>query len=203
MTTNKEESPTAHDELRNIANAKRFDRERFADDTEFADWAQNRARAILATHPTENARITPTDEQPAHVPATEYSFADMADAERWSGPHNSIVAAIAEALNVTIDDGCVVYVGENEPVEIDYDSLAEEIIERVEEQVYEQVGDVADTVGPFDTEQMKPLVDSIKQWVDQHADITCWRVEKIKAYGPGAPEYEAARALLQGASHAG
>lgn len=35
-------------ELQNIVNAKRFDRETFADDTEFADWAQNRARHILA-----------------------------------------------------------------------------------------------------------------------------------------------------------
>lgn len=37
----------AHDELRNIVEAKRFDRTRFSNDTEFADWAQNRARAVL------------------------------------------------------------------------------------------------------------------------------------------------------------
>ena len=35
-------------ELQNIVNAKRFDHTRFADDTEFADWAQSRARAALA-----------------------------------------------------------------------------------------------------------------------------------------------------------
>ena len=34
-------------ELMNIANAKRFDRERFADDDSFADWAQSRARFAL------------------------------------------------------------------------------------------------------------------------------------------------------------
>lgn len=34
-------------ELRNIADAKRFDRERFDDDTSFADWAQSRARHVL------------------------------------------------------------------------------------------------------------------------------------------------------------
>lgn len=33
-----------HQELRNIAEAKRFDRSVFADDTEFADWAQSRCR---------------------------------------------------------------------------------------------------------------------------------------------------------------
>ena len=35
-------------ELMNIANAKRFDRERFENDTAFADWAQSRARAAIA-----------------------------------------------------------------------------------------------------------------------------------------------------------
>lgn len=34
-------------ELHYIATAKRFDRSRFRDDTDFADWAQNRARAAL------------------------------------------------------------------------------------------------------------------------------------------------------------
>jgi hypothetical protein len=45
-------------ELRNIAEAKRFDRERFDDDTTFADWAQSRARHRLAalTTPSEGAR---------------------------------------------------------------------------------------------------------------------------------------------------
>jgi hypothetical protein len=37
----------ALNELINIANAKRFDREMFADDTEFADWVQSRARHTL------------------------------------------------------------------------------------------------------------------------------------------------------------
>lgn len=38
----------AIDELRNIVNAKRNDREAFPGDTEFADWAQSRARFTLA-----------------------------------------------------------------------------------------------------------------------------------------------------------
>jgi hypothetical protein len=40
-------------ELRNIADAKRFDKERFRDDTEFADWAQSRARHTLARTETK------------------------------------------------------------------------------------------------------------------------------------------------------
>ncbi|HDR9163635.1 TPA: hypothetical protein QDB28_004039 [Burkholderia vietnamiensis] len=141
-----------------------------------------------------------TDEQqaPALAPAIEYSYASCPDAERWSGPFDSIPAAIAEALSNN-NHGQVVYVGENAPVEINHDSLAEEVVERIEEQVYEQVGELADTVGPFDEAEMKPLVNSIKQWVEQNADITCWRVEKVKGYGPGAPEYEAALDLLEGA----
>ena len=35
-------------ELLNIANARRFDRKAFRDDTEFADWAQSRARSAAA-----------------------------------------------------------------------------------------------------------------------------------------------------------
>jgi hypothetical protein len=34
-------------ELRNIANAQRFNREYFDDDTAFAEWAQSRARHVL------------------------------------------------------------------------------------------------------------------------------------------------------------
>lgn len=37
----------ARAELRNLVEAKRFDRERFDDDTSFADWAQSRARHAL------------------------------------------------------------------------------------------------------------------------------------------------------------
>ncbi len=39
----------ARDELGNIANAKRFQRDHFRDDTEFADWAQSRARFTLSS----------------------------------------------------------------------------------------------------------------------------------------------------------
>jgi hypothetical protein len=41
-------TPDYRAELENIVNAKRFDRDIFADDTEFADWALSRARALLA-----------------------------------------------------------------------------------------------------------------------------------------------------------
>jgi len=47
MNRNADLGEAATQELRNIAEAKRFDRERFDDDTAFADWAQSRARHAL------------------------------------------------------------------------------------------------------------------------------------------------------------
>lgn len=40
----REENARLRQELRNIAEAKRFDRSVFATDTDFADWAQSRCR---------------------------------------------------------------------------------------------------------------------------------------------------------------
>jgi len=43
-----EVAPELLAELQNIADAKRFDRKHFGDDTAFSDWAQSRARAAIA-----------------------------------------------------------------------------------------------------------------------------------------------------------
>jgi hypothetical protein len=50
--------------LRGIANAKRFNREHFDDDTGFADWARSRARHAIRDH----ARLSPegSDEASTH-----------------------------------------------------------------------------------------------------------------------------------------
>jgi hypothetical protein len=51
----KQEAATpAIQELRNIAEAKRFDRKHFDDDTSFADWAQSRARYTLSKDANES-----------------------------------------------------------------------------------------------------------------------------------------------------
>ncbi len=44
MTESKEQARSGE---RNITEAKRFDREKFYDDADFADWAQSRARHTL------------------------------------------------------------------------------------------------------------------------------------------------------------
>jgi hypothetical protein len=48
MNALRERAERAELELHNIANAERFNKERFRDDTEFADWAQSRCRHTLA-----------------------------------------------------------------------------------------------------------------------------------------------------------
>jgi len=50
-------------ELRNIAEAKRFDRERFDDDMAFADWAQSRARHALGPNVELSGHQRPAQEQ--------------------------------------------------------------------------------------------------------------------------------------------
>lgn len=148
----------------------------------------------------EDRPAVPADAGEAVAPVAEpislqYSYADSQHAERWTGEFDSIEEAIVDALD-SFERGIVVWIGENEPIEIDCDSLADEVIERIQEQAYEQVGEIADTIGPFKPEETKPLSDAIKQWVDQHGQINCWQIKRSKSYGPGDAEYEAAVALL-------
>jgi hypothetical protein len=55
------QEPVAIKELHNIATAKRFDRSVFADDTEFADWAQSRCRHTHAAVSESEAFAPPAD----------------------------------------------------------------------------------------------------------------------------------------------
>lgn len=134
---------------------------------------------------------------PAHIPTQEYSYAYTADSERWHGRFNSVAEAIADALGEYVpDQDRVVYVGENEPIEINCEYLASEVIDQIQEQAYDQVGEVADSIGPFSEKEIQPLATAIQEWIDEHADFSCWKVEKSKAYRPGDAEYEQARAML-------
>ena len=58
-------TPDYRAELENIVNARRFDRDIFFDDTEFADWAQNRARALLAAPEAVEVADEPTLQEQA------------------------------------------------------------------------------------------------------------------------------------------
>ncbi|WP_186142258.1 hypothetical protein [Burkholderia gladioli] len=142
----------------------------------------------------------PAPPRQAAPAAVEFSYALSQHAERWSGSFDSIVGALAEALS-GLDDagerGRVIWVGQNQPIDIDYDSLAEEVIERIQEQAFDQVGEVADVIGPYEETETKLLSLAIKRWIDEHGQIGCYRIDHSIAYGPGAPEYESAIAQLR------
>ncbi|WP_186215998.1 hypothetical protein [Burkholderia gladioli] len=142
----------------------------------------------------------PAPPRPAAPAAVEFSYALSQHAERWSGSFDSIEGALAEALSGLDDAGKrdrVIWVGQDKPIDIDYDSLAEEVIERIQEQAFDQVGEVADVIGPYEETETKLLSLAIKRWIDEHGQISCYRIDHSIAYGPGAPEYESAIALLR------
>ncbi|WP_186169623.1 hypothetical protein [Burkholderia gladioli] len=134
----------------------------------------------------------------AAVPAPardQFSYALREDAERWTGPFDSVEDAIEDALSNVLDDEratTVVWIATNAPLDIDCDSLADDVIERIQEQAYDEVGEVADTIGPFEAAETKLLSNAIKQWIDEYGEISCYKIENPKAYGPGAPEHNAA-----------
>lgn len=75
--------PSAEQELRNIVNAQRFNKEHFEyGDESFADWAINRARHTLQK--IEAARATPPTEASAE-PAATLSALITAMCGKWSG----------------------------------------------------------------------------------------------------------------------
>ncbi|WP_186224611.1 hypothetical protein [Burkholderia gladioli] len=142
----------------------------------------------------------PAPPRAAAPAAVEFSYALSQHAERWSGSFDSIEGALAEALSGLDDAGereRVIWVGQNQPIDIDYDSLAEEVIERIQEQAFDQVGEVADVIGPYEETETKLLSLAIKRWIDEHGQISCYRINHSIAYGPGAPEYKAAVARLR------
>ncbi|MDR8398251.1 hypothetical protein NE850_18070 [Paraburkholderia sp. USG1] len=129
---------------------------------------------------------------------TQYGYARAEDAERWSGHEETIEAAIYDAL--TRDDLAMpsaVFICECDAPEISYESLADEVVERVGEQLYEEVGEVADAFGPFEKSEMSELADLIKGWVEKQGAISCWKANNIKRYAPGDAEYDAALARFE------
>jgi hypothetical protein len=129
---------------------------------------------------------------------TQYGYARSENCERWGGREDTIEAAIYDAL--TRDDLAMpapVFVCECAAPEVNYESLADEVVERVGEQLYEEVGEVADTFGPFEKSEMTELAELIKGWVEKQGAISCWKATNIKRYAPGDAEYDAALARFQ------
>jgi hypothetical protein len=127
-----------------------------------------------------------------------YGYATVADAERWHTGSETIAATIAEAItDMHGGEHLPVAICDIVPPAIDCDSLAEDVIERVGEQLYDEVGEVADTFGPFPKEQTDELAKVIREWLDKHGDISCWKADNGRMFSPGDAEYDAALALVK------
>jgi hypothetical protein len=122
----------------------------------------------------------------------KYGYAETEDAERWRNGEESIAATIAEAI-VALHGGehLPVAICEVTPPEINYGWLAQSVIEQAEEQLCEEVGEVADTFEPTN-EQRDELAAAIQAWVAKHGLIDCWKADNGRMYGPGDAEYDAA-----------
>ncbi|MFX1674058.1 hypothetical protein PWR63_17630 [Paraburkholderia sp. A2WS-5] len=94
------------------------------------------------------------------------------------------------------------FVCECEAPSIGYDTLAEIVIENAEEQLYDEVGEVADTLGPFEKDEVDELAALIKSWFDKRGAISCWKAVNIKRYARGDAEYDAALERLVAAQKA-
>lgn len=128
-----------------------------------------------------------------HQPAGQYGYARAADAERWYGTEGTIVDAIREAL--TRDDiasPAPVFVCNADHDLLNFVSLADEVIERASEQLYEEVGEIADTFGPFEASEVAELAELIKGWVEKRDALSCWKATNIKRYAQGDAEYDEA-----------
>lgn len=129
----------------------------------------------------------------------KYGYAQFEDAERWHSGKESIEATIADAIDA-------LHGGEHLPVAvceiaepgIDYIYLAEEVCERASEQLFEEVGEVAETF-EVDDEQKAELAELIRGFVSKHGLVSCWKAENGRMYAPGDPEYAAAIAASDSA----
>ncbi|WP_301234566.1 hypothetical protein [Pandoraea cepalis] len=79
---------------------------------------------------------------------------------------------------------------------MNFDFLAELVIENIECQLYDDVGEVADCFGPFNEDARQPLAKAIEKWVVDHGGFSCWAVKKLKPYTPGNSEYDAVAAAI-------
>lgn len=135
--------------------------------------------------------------------AIRYGHARSEDSERWRGNEASIADAIFDALTSDdIESPAPVFVCECRAPSISYARAADLVIEDVEEQLYEEVGEIADTLGPFEPSEVAGLTALIAGWFEKHNAISCWKAENIKRYAPGDAEYDEALAIFTAAEGA-
>lgn len=129
----------------------------------------------------------------------KYGYATCEDSERWHSGEESIEATIAEAINsLHGGDHLPVAICEIAEPEINYTYLAERVCEYASEQLFEEVGEVAETF-EVDDEQKEELAEMIRGFVAKHGLVSCWKAENGRMYAPGDSEYDAALAASDSA----
>ena len=74
------------------------------------------------------------------------------------------------------------YKKEIKPSELLYDSVVEILVEQMEERLYETVGEVADGALSLTKDKQEELSTFIKNFMDKHAEVSCYGVEGIKEH---------------------
>jgi hypothetical protein len=134
------------------------------------------------------------------VPPAAPSYSYSTNEEMYYGDHDSVREALVAALHENVDaesladidyaDMPTIHVGERDEPDHVFDGLADIIVDQVGEWLYDEVGEVGDfDVEEGEREQLDALVGA---WLRVNTPLSCWKVEKAKAYGPGDAEYEAA-----------
>lgn len=126
-----------------------------------------------------------------------YGWATVEDAERYQGPEDSVVGAIAEAISGwAIDDRpSAVFVGVVAHPKVKGSDLAETVIDRINDWLYEEVGEVADnfTAGA----ELEGKLSAAIETIFADVDFGCWSIVDVKRYDSDSSEYQAALAAIK------
>lgn len=85
--------------------------------------------------------------------------------------------------DLDIDIGSTYYVGTTvsiNPKDLVYKWVVDDILERMDEALYEEVGEVAEGNLHLSEEHNNQLTEIIKTFMEEHAKVTCFKVVDIK-----------------------
>ncbi|KVZ18600.1 hypothetical protein WT88_29395 [Burkholderia stagnalis] len=129
----------------------------------------------------------------------EYCYST--DGETYHGNHATIDEALRDGIEeryyVSGSDAPSeigsVWVGQVESPRHVFDSQGDNVIDQIECELYDVVGEHADSFNPS-KEERAGLDALISAWCDAHLELTCFSVEKAVEYSAGNPLYDAALA---------
>ncbi|MBD1412906.1 hypothetical protein NUJ30_08190 [Burkholderia contaminans] len=132
---------------------------------------------------------------------TTVEYCYSTDGETYHGNHTTIDEAlrdgIAERYDVSGSEDPseigAVWVGQVESPRHVFDSQGDNVIDQIECELYDVVGEHADSFNPS-KEERAGLDALISAWCDAHLELTCFSVEKTVEYSAGNSLYDAALA---------